>query len=213
METETYVFHLGPYDVPALMPQLSRALETRMEMRLRETYPVMWNYIDRLRAIGGGRVRSRGLRTALSIILLLAGVFLFVPGCMSPETLRVPLVAGALGIIFGVLGLRRASGKQKLGGRFVRAARVLLDGKERISEEQGICVAFSAEGMTVSANGQERSNVPYDNIESIVEAENLYLVVYDRSAIALQKRDLRDAQPAEFSEFLLAHKKAYYRVN
>ena len=40
----------------------------------------------------------------LSIICLCCGIFLFVPGLMEPEELRVPLYAGAIGIGTGVGG-------------------------------------------------------------------------------------------------------------
>lgn len=213
METETFVFRLRAYDIPTLLPQLSRAMEMRAEMRGREMYPVMWNYIDRIRAFGGGKGRGRGARIALRIVLLLVGIFLFVPGCMSPQTLRLPLIAGAVAIFVALRGLLRSGGKTGLSRRFERSARMLLDGKDKISEEQDLRVSFDAEGMSVSAAERAGSLITYERMESVVETADLYFLVYDQKAVVLPKRNLSDADPADFSEFLMAHKRAYYRVD
>ena len=209
METENFVFRLRAYDIPALLPQLSRAMETRTEMRGREMYPVLWNYIDRIRAFGGGTERGRGVRS----VLLLAGIFLFVPGLMSPQTMRLPLVAGAVAIFVGLRGLLSSGEKTGNSRRFERAARTLLNGKDQISEEQDLRVSFDAVGMRISAAGKEGQFIPYDDVESVVEAENLYFVVFNQKAVVLPKCNLSDAEPEDFSEFLRTHKRAYYHVD
>ena len=99
-----YLFQISSYDISRLLPQVSKALETRSEHLSRERYPKMWRSIDRLPSPSRGAKRSR-LRTRLfSILCLAAGIVLVVPGLMEPKELLVPLVAGAAAVVLGPLG-------------------------------------------------------------------------------------------------------------
>ena len=69
MEETRYVFHLSPYDVSALLPQVSRALEAQTEHTSRAQYPGMWRQTDRLRE----RARARALSRRRSVCLHMPG--------------------------------------------------------------------------------------------------------------------------------------------
>ena len=52
-----------------------------------------------------GRTRSRLRTTVMSMLCLVLGIVLLVPGLMEPGELFVPLVAGAVAVVSGVMGL------------------------------------------------------------------------------------------------------------
>ena len=85
-----YRFVLTPYD-PSLADELSRALEKRTELSSRKKDPGLWRQTDRLHAynertgnVGTGKGRKI-FRTVLTIVLLLLGLFLLIPGLMDPK--------------------------------------------------------------------------------------------------------------------------------
>ena len=98
-----YRFVLTPYD-PSLADELSRALEKRTELSSRKKYPGLWRQTDRLHAYNertgnAGTGKGRKIfRTVLTIVLLLLGLFLLIPGLMDPKNLKGPLIVGILAV-------------------------------------------------------------------------------------------------------------------
>lgn len=108
----SYTFHLAPADA-ALLPQLSRALEQRTQLRSREAYPRLWKLTDRLNgcaapSASGGR--SPG-RTVLSVICFLLGLFLTIPFIFEPDVGLIPGLVGMFAAATGAVFLWRCSKK------------------------------------------------------------------------------------------------------
>ena len=73
--------------------ELAAALEKRTEIVSRAEYPKMWKATDALNRYAARGGKRRGpLRKVLSWVLILAGLFLAIPGMMEPKELRIPLI-------------------------------------------------------------------------------------------------------------------------
>ncbi|MBQ4637971.1 MAG: YcxB family protein [Clostridia bacterium] len=209
MTERAFVFKLSPYDNQTLLPQAARALKMRTQLVSREKMPGLWKITDKLNPEGKEPV-SNPLRTRiLSIICLLLGIFLFVPGLMKPNELIVPLFAGALAIGSGIGGLIRA-GRSK-NDPYINSAGILLKDKDTAFSDEDIRVSFDDSGMTLpTQDGSE--TVPYDGFERIMECEDMFLFIYDTRVTVLQKKDLLDADANDLADFLSAKVKNYHRA-
>ena len=89
---EQYIF--APTACEAgLEEELAAALEKRMEIFSRASLPGMWKKTDALnRYAARGSGRKGVLRKILPWVLILAGLFLTIPGLMEPKELRTPLI-------------------------------------------------------------------------------------------------------------------------
>ena len=109
-----------------LEEELAAALEKRMEIFSRASLPKMWNVTDGLnRYAARGSGRKGILRKTLPWVLILAGLFLAVPGLMDPKELRTPLIAGAFFMLLGISSLLRQRPARRKGS-FRRAAAGML---------------------------------------------------------------------------------------
>lgn len=108
---QSRIFRVVPLDAEALCPQVSRALEKRMELHSRQTCPGMWRLTDRLNAVPKVsqtvRERRRKWHTVLGALNWGLGVFLLMPALLEPQELWGPLLAGAAGFGIGVSVLWR----------------------------------------------------------------------------------------------------------
>lgn len=208
METETYTFRISGYDKNCLLPQVSKALEKRTECISRERYPGIWAAADHLQNRSRGKKRSRLRTRVLSILCLAVGIFLVVPGLVSPRELLLPLLVGVAAIVIGAAGLW--GGRKKKKNPFDRSAELLLEGKDTITVEPPITVSFSEEGMTIPADHSTAETVPYRDFECAVETTDLFLLVYGQRVTVLQKKDLIAGNPASLAK-LLAGKVANYQ--
>lgn len=197
---ENYNFQITPYDTESLLQQVSKALEKRTEFVSRERYPSLWENIDKLNAVSKGKRRSSLRSKVMSIICLVLGVFLFVPGLMKPQELLVPLLVGAFAIVIGIVYLY--IGRKGKKNPFDRSARLLLMGKDTISAKQSIMVSFSESGMEIRADDKEPQHIPYSDFESMIETEDLFLFVHDTRITVLQKKDLTSNDITDFRNFI-----------
>ena len=197
---ENYNFQITPYDTESLLPQVSKALEKRTEFVSRERYPGLWENIDKLNAVSKGKRRSSLRSKVMSIICLVLGVFLFVPGLMKPQELLVPLLVGAFAIVIGIVYLY--IGRKGKKNPFDKSARLLLMGKDTISAKQSIMVSFSESGMEIRADDKEPQHIPYSDFESMIETEDLFLFVHDTRITVLQKKDLTSNDITDFRNFI-----------
>ena len=205
-----YLFRISSYDISRLLPQVSKALEKRTEHLSRERYPDMWRQIDRLPSPSRGARRSR-LRTRLfSVLCLVAGVILVVPGLMEPKELLVPLVASAAAVVLGVSGLWRT--RKNREKPFDRSARLLLEGKDQTPARPAPTVSFSDQGMSLSEKGGSEF-VPYSDFESAWETADTLLLVFGRRVTLLQKRDLVQGDFSGLSRLLAEKVAAYQRMD
>lgn len=197
---ENYNFQITPYDIESLLLQVSKALEKRTEFVSRERYPGLWENIDKLNAVSKGKRRSSLRSKIMSIICLVLGVFLFVPGLMKPQELLVPLLVGAFAIVIGIVYLY--IGRKDKKNPFDKSARLLLMGKDTISAKQSIMVSFSESGMEIRADDREPQHIPYSDFESMIETEDLFLFVHDTRITVLQKKDLTSNDITDFRNFI-----------
>jgi len=208
MENGKYVFKLSPYDTTYFLPQVSAALEKRTESVSRERFPGLWEKTDKLNERSKGEKKNTTGTKIKSIICLLLGIFLFVPGMMEPQELLIPLLVGAVAIGAGIGGLWRSRKNRK--NPFDKSAARLLQGKDTISAENPVVVIFSEEGMMLPADSEEAELVPYGNFERVIEAQDIFLFVFGERVMVLQKGDLTDSDVSGFSEFI-ARKVAKYQ--
>ena len=197
---ENYNFQITPYDTESLLQQVSKALEKRTEFVSRERYPSLWENIDKLNAVSKGKRRSSLRSKIMSIICLVLGVFLFVPGLIKPQELLVPLLVGAFAIVIGIVYLY--IGRKGKKNPFDKSARLLLMGKDTISAKQSIMVSFSESGMEIRADDKEPQHIPYSDFESMIETEDLFLFVHDTRITVLQKKDLTSNDITDFRNFI-----------
>lgn len=197
---ENYNFQITPYDTESLLQQVSKALEKRTEFVSRERYPSLWENIDKLNAVSKGKRRSSLRSKVMSIICLVLGVFLFVPGLIKPQELLVPLLVGAFAIVIGIVYLY--IGRKGKKNPFDKSARLLLMGKDTISAKQSIMVSFSESGMEIRADDKEPQHIPYSDFESMIETEDLFLFVHDTRITVLQKKDLTSNDITDFRNFI-----------
>lgn len=206
MKNDHFSFQISPYDADNLLPQVSRVLEKRTELVSRKKYPGLWKLTDQFNAMSHMRTRSN-LRTRLmSILCLVLGIFLFVPGIMEPQELLVPLLAGACAIGAGIGGLWRSGRYRK--NPFDRSARLLLEGKDTLSDT--IEVSFSDSEMSVSAEHTCVEHVSFSSFEYIIETFDLFLLFYDTRVTALHKSDLCGTVDA-FRDFI-SEKVSHYQA-
>lgn len=197
---ENYNFQITPYDTESLLQQVSKALEKRTEFVSRERYPSLWENIDKLNVVSKGKRRSSLRSKIMSIICLVLGVFLFIPGLMKPQELLVPLLVGAFAIVIGLVYLY--IGRKDKKNPFDKSARLLLMGKDTISAKQSIMVSFSESGMEIRADDKESQHIPYSDFESMIETEDLFLFVHDTRITVLQKKDLTSNDITDFRNFI-----------
>jgi len=152
-------------------------------------------------ALGFGALSALGR----SLLCLLLGIFLFVPGLMKPKELLVPLLAGAIGIGAGIGGLWRNRKNRKTP--FETSAALLFKSIGSIASVDGIRILFSDLCMMLSSE-----NIAYENFEGVFISRDLYLFTYGEKALLLQKKDLTDADPCAFEDFLAEKFKVLYRI-
>ena len=184
---EQYIF--APTACKAgLEEELAAALEKRMEIFSRASLPGMWKKTDALnRYAARGSGRKGVLRKILPWVLILAGLFLTIPGLMEPKELRTPLIAGAFFMLLGVSSLLRQRPARRKGS-FRQAAAGMLQNTAALAT-MSVQVVFDGGGMKVITQEDERS-VSYAEMEMLIETPQLYLLTYGGKATLLQKKDL-----------------------
>ncbi len=186
--SDRYLFQLSPYDGEALLPQVRRALQERTEMLARERYPGLWRITDRLPK---GSKPRRGNKV-FSLLFLAVGLFLVIPGLIAPRELLLPLIAGVLSLCRGIIGLLPRRDPQQ---QFDRSARQLL--AEKAVTDRPVTVVFDEEGMELP---EERA--AYGDFETVMETDDLLLLVFGEKIVLLQKKDLAEGEIAALCRLL-----------
>ncbi len=191
----SYLFRVTPPDADILIPQVSELLEQAVQTVSREKYPQLWKLTDRLNSVPKAskkELKHRRIRTKiLSVICLLLGIFLFVPGLMKPQELTGPLFMGALAVGSGIGGLWRSRKKKKekcRDPRYDRAASQLLEEYAALAEASGE-IAFTE--TDCSADGS-----------SVFESEDVFLLFTESGTRILVKKDLTEGNIEDFRDFL-----------
>lgn len=101
-------FQTSPYEVRALMPQASRALEAYSKRLSQKKLPKVWAWIDaraeRKKPSGAVGEKRRKMQIAEGFLFLFLGLFLLIPGLMAPESPEL-LAVGMGGTGFGCICL------------------------------------------------------------------------------------------------------------
>ena len=205
---EQYIF--APTACKAgLEEELAAALEKRMEIFSRASLPGMWKKTDALNRYAARSNGRKGvLRKILPWVLILAGLFLTIPGLMEPKELRTPLIAGAFFMLLGVSSLlRRRPARKKRS--FRQAAAGMLQNTSGLAEAS-VQVVFDDEGMKVITQDGARA-VPYEEMEMLIETPRLYLLTYGGKATLLQKKDL-SGDAAAFTALLASRAIPVYQT-
>ena len=191
-----FTIQVQSYDHSWMKAELVEALHAVTELDSRKRLPTLWRFVDWLNRSGtrnaadkpGRRIRHR----IYGFILLALGLFLLVPGLMSPKELAVPLVAGLLASLLGVVylkaGSRRGKASHRMKQRFEASADKLLESLRSVDAPQGapLSVSFDEDGMTLPGGAQ----VPYSVIDLLVETPHLLVLIWEKQVTALQKSDI-----------------------
>jgi len=202
MAEKNFIFSMKSYDTDALAPQVAWMLEKRTELASRKTLPGLWKITDKLNAVPRApeaELKHRAeRRRCWGGLLLVMGIFLFVPGIMKPQDLPVPLVAGFLAIVLGVLYLRRDERKKN---SYEKKAKKLLESRNASLESQKLRLVFGDAELAMSGAGEDKK-ISYASMECTLETADLFGLIYENQMVLLQKKELLLGTAEEFAKQL-----------
>jgi len=168
MEERRIVFRLAEYD-KKLVPQVGRAFAKRNELFSRAQAPWLWDIIDKFsKNKKEEKKRSKVPGIILSVVLIILGIVLLVPGIMKPEELKLCLSAGILGVGMGLLGLWSKL-KKDPGEKTAEKLMAILNnhpGKEIIFHEDGVII--------------DEEEVSFKAVSKVFETDDTFLVILNR---------------------------------
>ncbi len=202
MADKNFIFSMKPYDTETLSAQVARMLEKRVELASRKKLPGLWKVTDKLnaapRAPEAELKRRRESRRRFGGLLLVMGIFLFVPGIMKPQELPVPLVVGFLAIVLGVLYLRKEDRKKN---SYEKKAKKLLESMNASMENQKLRLIFGEKELAMSGAGEDKK-ISYAGMECTLETADLFCLIYENRLVLLQKKELLLGTAEEFAKQL-----------
>lgn len=208
-----FVFKVSPIDNNILLEQIAYALEKRTAYISRATNPKLWEYTDILnkkeKVPESVLKKRRKFRKIVSVINLLLCIFLFIPGLMEPDELKIPLFIGGFAILLGLAVLLGGHFLHK--NNFIKPAEKILKNQNSITSKENKIV-FLENHMEIQAECKKNVSVPYSEFECIIETEDILLLTYQGKATILKKEDLQINTLQDFSEFLLP-KEFYIPLN
>lgn len=158
-----YLFEVSPMDVPALVQQVSCALEARAEFLFRRRHPRLWRLEElrrqKTRQAGGNLSLRRNLYRAISVLIWLLGVFLMVASLTVWQGMVLPPVAGAMCLGAGLCGLWRYGRTLLIALSLIKGALFCL-GAFRCPEKMGVLLPFAAMGVVVGIAGLAAVQIP-----------------------------------------------------
>lgn len=202
MADPNFIFSMKPYDVESLSNQASWMLERRAELASRKKLPGLWKLTDKLNAVPRApeaeAKRRKESRKRWGGLLLVMGIFLFIPGVMKPQELPGPLVAGFAAIVLGVLYLQTDDRKKR---SFEKQAKNLLEKLNASMEGKKLRIIFRDTELLLSGIGEEKT-IPYRNVECTLETIDLFGLIYENQMVLLQKKELLLGTAEEFTKQL-----------
>lgn len=195
-----YIFKCSDYDIEKLSTQLSIVLDNRIEDYSRAKLPKLWNITDRLnnapKVSKEIREKRRKRYKFYGVLYIAMGIFLAVPGFMSPNELKVPLFFGLALIVLGLLQLiPRKSAKDK---NLATAYKILTSSQSNL--EQTKCASlYYCENEIVD----EKENIrKYEEVERVYITDDAYFFLWDKEILISQKKDLQNDGTDNFTSFL-----------
>lgn len=203
MAAQNFIFCMKPYEAEALSSQVAWMLEKRTELASRKKLPGLWKLTDKLnatpRASEAELKRRRESRRRWGGLLLVMGIFLFVPGIMKPQELPGPLIVGLLAILLGAWYLRREGRKKN---SYEKKAKKLLESLNASMEGQKLRFVLGDTGLMMSGAGEDKK-ISYASIECALETADLFGLIYDNQIVLLQKKELLLGTVEEFGKRFL----------
>ena len=202
-----FIFQVKEYDAEALLPQVSKALQRRMELRNQQLRPGKPNPAEMTEA---QRKQAKIKDIIWGVIWLAVGIYFLVSGFTKGENATLPLVVGAVAVFFGIKRLipQRKPNVEK----FDKAAKEFLDGHKENFDDVENQICFSDEEMIIVTGALEdldQEAVTYDEVEFAMETEDIFLLVHGGHGVMLQKKDITLGTAEEFREHLAANVKSF----
>ena len=190
MADKNFIFSMKSYDVDTLFPQVAQILQKRVEIASRKELPGLWKLTDKLNAVPRAPEaelkRRKERQRRWGGLLLVMGIFLFVPGVMKPQELPVPLVAGFFAIVMGMLYLRKGDRKKK---SLEKKAKQLLEKMNASMEGQKLRLIFYDAELAITGVGDDKK-ISYANMECALETFDLFGLIFENQIVLLQKKEL-----------------------
>lgn len=211
MTAKNYIFSMKAYDADALLSQVAWMLQKRVELASRKKLPGLWKLTDKLNAVPRAPEtelkRRKERQRQWGGLLLVMGIFLFVPGIMKPQELPVPLVAGFFAVVMGVLYLRKDDRKKN---SYEKKAKKLLENMNASVESQKLRLVFGDTELAMSGVGEDKK-ISYVNMECALETADLFGLIYENQIVLLQKKELLLGTADELTE-TLKEKTTYEKI-
>ena len=204
-----FIFQVSEYDSQALLPQVSKALQRRMELRNQQLHPGKAALAEMTEE---QRKKARIRDIIWGIVWLAVGLYLLISGLSKGEDGSKWLTI--IGIVAIFVGGKRLLPQRKLPAveKYDTAAKEFLDEHKGVVEENERQVCFSDEELVIvtgALEDLEQEAVPYDDVEFAMETEDIFLLVHSGHGVLLQKKDMTLGSVEEFRDHLAAHMKSF----
>jgi len=211
MADKNFIFSMKPYGTEDLVPQMARMLQKRVELASRKKLPGLWKLTDKLNAVPRAPEaelkRRKERQRRWGGLLLVMGIFLFVPGVMKPQELPVPLVVGFFAIVMGMLYLRKGDRKKK---SLEKKAKQLLEKMNASMEGQKLRLIFYDAELAITGVGDDKK-ISYANMECALETADLFGLIYENQIVLLQKKELLLGNAEDLTK-VLKEKTTYEKI-
>lgn len=204
-----FIFQVKEYDADALLPQVSKALKRRMELRNQQLRPGKPNPAEMTEE---QRKQAKIKNIVLGIIWLAVGVYFLVSGWGNMEENKLSLIIGVIAVFVGIKRLIPQRKAQANTEKFDKAAKEFLEGHKENLDGVENQVCFSDEEMIIvtgAIEDLEQEAITYDEVEFAMETEDIFLLVHGGRGVMLQKKDISLGTVEEFRDYLAAHVKSF----
>lgn len=199
-----FVFDVTQYD-SGLAVEVEQVLRAETERKSRMALPKMWAVTDKMNKIkekSGGAPKPKTSAYLLTAFLLIAGLFVFIPGIQQEKKWNVMTVFGVILLLIVIIRLLpKGRGKKKQDEKFRKGAGALLGNLNSIDPAQKPQVTITNSGLCIRAADEEKE-MPFDEMTAVYETEHLWAAVCGQAVTVVQKSDLLETEPAEVSKFL-----------
>ena len=204
-----FIFQVKEYDAEVLLPQVSKALQRRMELRNQQLRP---GKADPAEMTEQQRKQAKIKNIIWGIVWLAVGIYLLVSGIVSGESNTWSLLIGVVAVFVGIKRLLPQRKHQANTEKYDKAAKEFLDGHKQNLDGGEVQVCFSDEEMII-VNGAiedlDQEAVTYDEVEFAMETEDIFLLVHGGRGVMLQKKDITLGTTEEFRDYLADHLKSF----
>lgn len=203
-----FIFQVTEYDSEALLPQVSKALKRRLELRNQQLRPGKTAPAEMTEE---QRKRAKTKNIIWGIVWFVIGVYLLFSGIVNGDGNKWTVI---IGIVAAFVGAKKLIPQRKLPStdKFDKAAQDFLDEHKDIADGKERQVCFSDEEMIVVTGALEELDqeaIPYEDVEFAMETEDIFLLVHGGRGVLLQKKDISLGAVEEFRAYLNTHVKSF----